>query len=41
VEQQQELRPAMQRAFDGSGPVVVDVVVNPDAYHEQIISLRG
>jgi len=31
----------MQRAFDGSGPVVVDVVVNPDAYHEQIISLRG
>lgn len=41
VEQPDELGPAMRRAFSATGPVVVDVRVNPAAYHEQLISLRG
>ncbi|MCW5690904.1 MAG: thiamine pyrophosphate-binding protein [Pseudolabrys sp.] len=36
-----DLAPAMQRAFASEGPVLVDVRVNPAAYHEQLISLRG
>ena len=41
VEQPEQLGPALARAFSSSGPVVVDVRVNPAAYHEQLISLRG
>lgn len=41
VEQPEQLGPALKRAFSTSGPVVVDVRVNPAAYHEQLISLRG
>ncbi len=41
VEQPQDLAPAFQRAFAHAGVSVVDVVVNPDAYREQLTSLRG
>ncbi|MDQ8730439.1 thiamine pyrophosphate-binding protein [Bradyrhizobium sp. LHD-71] len=41
VEQPEQLKPAMKRAFSAQGPVVVDVRVNPAAYHEQLVSLRG
>jgi acetolactate synthase-1/2/3 large subunit len=41
VERPEELAPAMRRAFAARGPALVDVVVNPAAYHEQLISLRG
>jgi len=41
VEQPEQLGPAMRRAFAATGPVVVDVLVNPAAYHEQLIALRG
>lgn len=41
VEQPQELAPAFQRAFSHPGVSLVDVVVNPDAYREQLLALRG
>jgi acetolactate synthase I/II/III large subunit len=41
VERPEQLKPAMRRAFSAKGPVVVDVLVNPAAYHEQLVSLRG
>jgi acetolactate synthase-1/2/3 large subunit len=41
VEQPEELEPAFAQAFAATGPVLVDVRVNPAAYHEQLISLRG
>jgi acetolactate synthase-1/2/3 large subunit len=41
VEQPEQLKPALKRAFSAKGPVVVDVRVNPAGYHEQLISLRG
>ena len=41
VESPEELRPALLAALAEDGPAVVDVVVDPSPYHEQIISLRG
>ena len=41
VEQPQDLAPAFQRAFAHPGVALVDVVVNPDAYREQLLALRG
>jgi acetolactate synthase I/II/III large subunit len=41
VERPEQLKPALKQAFSAKGPVVVDVLVNPAAYHEQLISLRG
>jgi acetolactate synthase-1/2/3 large subunit len=41
VERPEDLGPALKSAFASKGPALVDVVVNPHAYHAQIISLRG
>jgi acetolactate synthase-1/2/3 large subunit len=41
VETLDELKPALLAALAEEGPAVVDVVVDPLPYHEQIISLRG
>ncbi len=41
VEAPEQLGPALRSALDQDGPALVDVVVNPHAYHEQIISIRG
>jgi acetolactate synthase I/II/III large subunit len=41
VESLEELKPALLAALAEDGPAVVDVVVDPSPYHEQIISLRG
>jgi thiamine pyrophosphate-dependent acetolactate synthase large subunit-like protein len=41
VETSDELKPALLAALAEEGPVVVDIVVDPSPYHEQIISLRG
>ncbi|MFO1107665.1 MAG: thiamine pyrophosphate-binding protein [Bradyrhizobium sp.] len=41
VERPEQLKPALASAFSAKGPVVVDVQINPAAYHEQLISLRG
>ena len=41
VETLEELKPALLAALAEDGPTVVDVVVDPSPYHEQIISLRG
>ncbi|MBV8168941.1 MAG: thiamine pyrophosphate-binding protein [Alphaproteobacteria bacterium] len=41
VETPDQLGPALRSALDQDGPALVDVVVNPHAYHEQIISIRG
>lgn len=41
VDEPGQLKPALARAFSAKGPVVVDVRVNPAAYHDQLISLRG
>ncbi len=41
VEQPEQLKPALTKAFSTKGPVVVDVRVNPAGYHDQLISLRG
>ncbi len=41
VERPDELRPAIAAAFAADGPAVIDVVVNPSAYDDQIIALRG
>ncbi|HSH89795.1 MAG TPA: thiamine pyrophosphate-binding protein [Ramlibacter sp.] len=41
VEQPQDLAPAFKRAFAHPGVALVDVVVNPDAYREQLLALRG
>lgn len=41
VETPDQLGPALRAAYDQDGPALVDVVVNPHAYHEQIISIRG
>jgi acetolactate synthase-1/2/3 large subunit len=41
VEKPEDLAPAFQHAFAHPGVAVVDVVVNPDAYREQLLALRG
>jgi len=41
VETPGDLGPKMRQALNHRGPVLLDVVVDPAAYHEQIISLRG
>ena len=41
VESPEELKPALLAALAEDGPAVVDIVVDPSPYHEQIISLRG
>jgi acetolactate synthase-1/2/3 large subunit len=41
VETLDQLRPAIAAAIGERRPAVVDVVVNPAAYHAEIISLRG
>jgi acetolactate synthase I/II/III large subunit len=41
VETLDELKPALLAALAEDGPAVVDVVIDPSPYHEQIISLRG
>jgi acetolactate synthase-1/2/3 large subunit len=41
VERPEELAPAFQRAFAHDGVAVVDCVVNPGAYREQLLALRG
>jgi acetolactate synthase-1/2/3 large subunit len=41
VETQEQLAPALAAALALDGPALVDIVVNPEPYHEQIISLRG
>lgn len=41
VETLEELTPALAAALAEDRPVVVDVVVDPSAYHQQIIALRG
>lgn len=41
VERPEELGTALSKAFAADGPAVVDVVVEPHLYYEQIISLRG
>ena len=41
VESPDELKPALLAALAEDGPAVVDIVVDPSPYHEQIISLRG
>jgi acetolactate synthase-1/2/3 large subunit len=41
VETPEQLAPALATAFAQDGPTLVDVVVDPQTYHEQIISLRG
>jgi acetolactate synthase-1/2/3 large subunit len=41
VERLDDLQPALVAALGADGPALVDVVVNPQAYDEQIIALRG
>ena len=41
VEQPEDLAPALTRAFAHPGVSLVDVAVNPDAYHAMLVSLRG
>lgn len=41
VETQDQLAPALAAALSGDGPALVDVVVDPQPYHEHIISVRG
>jgi acetolactate synthase-1/2/3 large subunit len=41
VETLEELMPALAAALAEDRPAVVDVVVDPSAYHQQIIALRG
>ena len=41
VERADELAEAFRQAYGHDGPAVVDVVVNPEAYHDQIRALRG
>ena len=41
VEAPGDLAAAMKTAFAHPGPVVVDVLVNPDAYTAQLLALRG
>ena len=41
VERARDLVPALSQAMVGEGPVVVDVVVDPTPYREQIAALRG
>jgi acetolactate synthase-1/2/3 large subunit len=41
VEKPQDLAPALSQALAADGPAVVDIVVDPQLYYEQIISLRG
>jgi acetolactate synthase-1/2/3 large subunit len=41
VETPDQLAPAMRRAFDHDGPVLVDTVINPQAYTAQLAALRG
>ncbi len=36
-----DLEPALKQAFATHGPCVVDVLVDPTSYHEQIRALRG
>ena len=33
--------PAVKAAFDGTGPTLIDVTVDPSGYGEQLESLRG
>lgn len=35
------LEPALQRAFAGDGPALVDVTVDPSGYSDQLVALRG
>jgi acetolactate synthase-1/2/3 large subunit len=41
VETHDQLAPALAAALAQDGPTLVDVVVDPQSYHEQIISIRG
>jgi len=41
VETRDQLAPALGAAFAAHGPALVDVVVDPQPYHEHIISVRG
>ena len=41
VETPDQLAPALAAALAQDGPALVDIVVDPQPYHEQIISLRG
>ncbi|MDP1603252.1 MAG: thiamine pyrophosphate-dependent enzyme, partial [Legionella sp.] len=41
VERPEDLRGAIAAALAADGPAVVDAVVDPHPYYEQIISLRG
>lgn len=41
VERPEDLEPAFEAAFAGDQAAVVDVVINPRAYHRQIVALRG
>jgi acetolactate synthase-1/2/3 large subunit len=41
VEKPEQLAPKMRQALAHPGPALVDVVIDPAAYHEQIISLLG
>jgi acetolactate synthase-1/2/3 large subunit len=41
VANQAQLADAVSRAFAADGPALIDVEIDADAYHEQIMALRG
>jgi acetolactate synthase-1/2/3 large subunit len=41
VDTVEEYKVALKKAFDVKGPSLIDVVVDPEGYGEQLISLRG
>ena len=41
VEEEQDFAAALRQALAVEGPALIDVVVNPDGYGEQLTRLRG